>query len=109
MVTRRAAELGIEYVYQGSELRSQGQSGGKLPQYQRLLGELNLTDEQAACVGDDLADLPLITRCGLGVCVPNGHPTVRRAAAHVTHTAGGQGVARELAESLLRAQQKWPY
>ncbi len=127
MVTRRAAELGIRFVFQGSELgdantgqaadligdaqptETKTKTGGKLPHYQRLLSNLGLTDSQVACVGDDIADLPLLQRCGLGVSVPNGHPAARQAAAHVTTTAGGQGVARELAEALLRAQDKWPY
>lgn len=108
MVARRAAELGITHLYQGSERGSEAKKG-KEPDYEHLLQRLALTDIQVACVGDDLADIPLLKRCGLGVSVPNGHPAAQQHAAHVTQRAGGQGVAAELAELLLRAKNKWPY
>ena len=106
MVSRRAAELGITHLYQGSE---RGANRGKEPDYEALLQALKLTDDQVACVGDDLADIPLLKRCGLGISVPNGHPAAQQQAAHITQRAGGEGVAAELAELLLRAQGKWPY
>ncbi len=122
MVSRRAAELGVNHLYQGSELgktppatmasaatADQSTPAGKLPHYQHLLAQLQLVDSQVACVGDDVADIVLLERCGLGISVPNGHPAAQAAASHITTTAGGQGVARELAEALLRAQSKWPY
>lgn len=112
MVTRRATELGITHLYQGSERGSEQGSAakkGKESDYEHLLQRLTLTDTQVACVGDDLADIPLLKRCGLGVSVPNGHPAAQQHAAHITQRAGGQGVAAELAELLLRAQDKWPY
>jgi len=110
MVSRRAAELGIEHLYQGSELNVAADGAtGKEPVYQALLDNLGLSDAQTACVGDDLADLPLLQRCGLPISVPNGHPAVQQCAAYITTTAGGEGVARELAELLLRAQGTWPY
>lgn len=106
MVARRAKELGITHLYQGSE---RGAQQGKEPDYEHLLERLGLTDAQVACVGDDVADIVLLKRCGLGVSVPNGHPAAQHCAAHVTKRDGGQGVAAELAELLLRAQGKWPY
>ena len=114
MVSRRAAELGITHVYQGSERgghhdKGQVTSQGKEPDYEHLLQVLKLNDTQVACIGDDVADIPLLKRCGLGVSVPNGHPAAQQCAAHITQRAGGQGVAAELAELLLRAQGKWPY
>ena len=46
---------------------------------------------------------------GFSISVPNGHPAVKARADHVTETAGGEGVARELAELVLRARGTWPY
>jgi 3-deoxy-D-manno-octulosonate 8-phosphate phosphatase (KDO 8-P phosphatase) len=114
MVSRRAAELGITHLYQGSERGAHHDKGGvtrqgKEPDYDHLLQVLKLKDAQVACIGDDVADIPLLKRCGLGVSVPNGHPAAQQCAAHITQRAGGQGVAAELAELLLRAQGKWPY
>src|SRR5690606_30350326 len=52
VVTRRAAELGIELVYQDQ--------GDKLACFQRILAALKLSPEQAAYTGDDLPDLPVL-------------------------------------------------
>ena len=46
---------------------------------------------------------------GFAVSVPNGHPAVMARAHHVTTTPGGRGVARELAELILRAKGNWPF
>ncbi|MDP6376761.1 MAG: HAD-IIIA family hydrolase [Pseudomonadales bacterium] len=101
MVQRRARELGIAHLYQGSE--------DKITSFQTLLAQLDLAPSQSAHVGDDLPDLALFDLVSMSVSVPNGHPVVREAADWVTQTAGGQGVAREVCEIVLRAQDKWPY
>jgi 3-deoxy-D-manno-octulosonate 8-phosphate phosphatase (KDO 8-P phosphatase) len=36
-----------------------------------LRGELSVALEDCAHIGDDLPDLPVIARCGLGVTVPH--------------------------------------
>ena len=101
MVARRAQELGIRHLAQGLT--------DKAPTFNALCDRLNIAREETAHVGDDLADLPLFELAGLAISVPNGHPTVRARADHVTETAGGDGVARELAELILRARGHWPY
>ena len=101
MVARRAAELGIEHLFQGLDDKRVGLA--------RLLEQTGLTAEQTAHVGDDLQDLTLFDTVGFAISVPNGHPIVRNRADYVTNTSGGQGVARELAEMILRAQRNWPY
>ncbi len=101
MVARRAAELGIEHLYQGLD--------DKRAALEELLAKLDLTPQQAAHVGDDLPDMTLFDLVGLAISVPNGHPSIKRRAHLVTSTSGGQGVARELAELILRARNDWPY
>ena len=101
MVARRAAELGIEHLYQGLDDKRSG--------FRELLESTGLQAEQIAHVGDDLQDLVLFDLVGLAISVPNAHPTVIARAQLITRTAGGQGVARELAEQVLRAQGSWPY
>jgi len=100
-VERRAAELGIRHVQQGL--------ADKVPALDALCRTLHLNTAQVAHVGDDLPDLPLFGQVGLAVSVPNGHPEVRRRADYVTETRGGEGVAREVVELLLRARGTWPY
>ena len=58
IVDKRALELGIPYIYQGKP--------DKQAAYQEIIQQLNITDKQVAHVGDDLPDLPLMLRSGLG-------------------------------------------
>src|SRR5207253_2860721 len=58
-------------------------------------------------VGDDLADLPLLTRVGLPIAVANGVTEVKAAARVVTTVPGGHGAVREVAELILKARGEW--
>lgn len=95
-VKRRLDYLGIEHVYLGQE--------NKLAAYLDLLQKLNLTDAQVAYVGDDLVDLPLIKRAGLGIAVENALPLVKTHAKWVTEKPGGHGAVREICEYIMLTQ-----
>lgn len=101
IVDRRAAELDIEYVYQGVK--------NKAAVIEELLERLHLPPSAAAHVGDDLPDLPAFAAVGLAIGVPNGHPAALAHTHYVTSIPGGQGVAREVCELMLRARDQWPY
>lgn len=77
----------------------------KLAAFQRMLGELRLSFEQAAFVGDDVLDLPVLKRVGLAVAVRDAHPLVLGAAHHVTEACGGRGAVREVCDLLLESQR----
>ncbi|AMB84360.1 phenylphosphate carboxylase subunit delta [Pseudomonas agarici] len=96
LVERRAKNLGIPHVFQGRE--------DKLVVLDALLAELNLSYEQVAYLGDDLPDLPVIRRVGLGMAVANAAGFVRQHAHGVTQARGGEGAAREFCELILCAQ-----
>lgn len=98
-VTRRARELGIEIVKQGME--------DKLSGYEEILSLTGLKDADVAFVGDDLPDLPVMRRCGLGIAVADAAARVRRAASYVTRISGGRGAAAEVVELILRKQGRW--
>jgi len=100
--TVRARELGIEDVIQDDT-----GAGRKLEPFERLLAKRGLELEECAFMGDDLADLPLLSRVGLPVAVANAVPDVKSAAAMVTRAAGGHGAVREFTESLLKARGVW--
>lgn len=53
-------------------------------------------------VGNDVNDLPAMSRCGYSACPADAHPSVKRIVTVILATAGGQGVARELVEDVLR-------
>jgi 2-dehydro-3-deoxyphosphooctonate aldolase (KDO 8-P synthase) len=99
VVHRRAQDLGIERVYQGV--------WDKKPVLAQLMTELNLTSDQVAVMGDDIVDIPLMRRAGVGFTVPEAPEEVRREAAYVTRYGGGRGAAREMVEIVLKAQGKW--
>lgn len=100
LLARRASELGIELVIQGREdkLTALGEIlDGKHASYQM---------EEIAFLGDDLPDVAVIRRVGLGVAVANATSFVIENAHWQTATKGGDGAVRELAEMLLQAQGK---
>ena len=96
VVERRAQNLGIQHLYQGRE--------DKLDVLDELLAELGLTYEQVAYLGDDLPDLPVIRRVGLGMAVASANEFVREHAHGVTQARGGEGAAREFCELIMRGQ-----
>ncbi len=96
---RRAREVEMDFVYQNC--------GEKLPAYDEILRKVGARDAEVAYVADDLPDLPILERVGLGVAVANAVPEVKKAAHYVTSHAGGNGAVREVIELLLRAQGKW--
>jgi 3-deoxy-D-manno-octulosonate 8-phosphate phosphatase (KDO 8-P phosphatase) len=99
VVERRGHELGISFVRQGVD--------DKLAELTRILTQTRLSAEQAAFIGDDLADIPLMKRVGLAIAVADASEEVRRIAHYVTRLAGGHGAVREVTELLLKAQGKW--
>jgi 3-deoxy-D-manno-octulosonate 8-phosphate phosphatase (KDO 8-P phosphatase) len=98
-VVRRVAELGIATVFQGRNDKSVALT--------EVLAAFGLSAEQACAIGDDLADLAVMARCGLAVAVADACPEVRAAAQLTTIAPGGRGAVREAVEWLLRLQGRW--
>jgi 3-deoxy-D-manno-octulosonate 8-phosphate phosphatase (KDO 8-P phosphatase) len=95
-VVRRAGELGIRHVRQG--VADKGEA------LDALLAELGLAAPEAACVGDDTPDAPMLQRAGLAIGVADAHPALLAAAHWVTKSAGGCGAVREVCDLLLSAR-----
>lgn len=96
----RARILKMTYVYQGHL--------EKIPVFEEILSKENIGPDQAAFVGDDFTDVPLMLRSGLGCAVANARDEVKANAHYVTKLPGGEGAVREIAELLLKAQGQWP-
>jgi 3-deoxy-D-manno-octulosonate 8-phosphate phosphatase (KDO 8-P phosphatase) len=96
----RAAELDVDEVAQDDLAR-------KLPAFEGMLLRMGIRMEDAAFIGDDLPDLPVLRRVGLAVAVANATAHVRAVAQLVTTASGGHGAVREFAEVLLRARGEW--
>jgi 3-deoxy-D-manno-octulosonate 8-phosphate phosphatase (KDO 8-P phosphatase) len=95
-VAARAAELGIAHVLQGIE--------DKRRAFEGLLKRLGFPYEASGFMGDELVDLPVLTRCGLA-CAPREAPEAVKSRAHYVAVApAGRGAAREVCELVMRAQ-----
>ena len=98
-VALRARDLKLEYVYQGIQ--------DKLTVFEKILAEAGLDANEAAYVGDDVIDLPVMRNCGLAIAVANARSEVKAEAHYVTPHAGGDGALRDATEYILKAQGKW--
>jgi 3-deoxy-D-manno-octulosonate 8-phosphate phosphatase (KDO 8-P phosphatase) len=96
IVAKRAADLGIEHVLQGVHDKRAG--------FEQLLAQTSAQAQESGFVGDDLIDLPVLSRVGFAASVPNGHAEVRARVHFVTQAAGGKGAVRELCDFILQAQ-----
>ena len=95
----RARELGINRFHEG--LRD------KVAVLEEIMAAMGIEAFQAAMVGDDLVDLPIMSRAGLAVAVADAVPEVLAAAHWVTSLPGGHGAVRQVCDLLLKAQGKW--
>lgn len=90
---RRCEELGIEHVLQG-----RSDKGAALDE---LCERFRIERAECSYAGDDLVDLPALTRAGLGIAVADAHPSVAARSHWCTRRPGGRGAVREIAELIL--------
>ena len=95
-VRLRAENLNISLLYQGKK--------NKLKVFESLITKLGIDKSSCAYVGADLIDLPVMTRCGLSICVPSAPALVKKHAHYVTNSEGGHGAVREVCELIMLAQ-----
>ncbi len=95
----RLQALGVQHARFGTE--------DKAPAAASILAELGLSWQQAAAMGDDWPDLPLLRRAALSCAPPDAHAEVRAVARHITRARAGQGAARELCDLLLTASGRY--
>lgn len=98
-VALRMKNLGIEHVYQGHE--------HKIAAFNELLEKTGVTPEQAAHVGDDLLDLPIMIRVGLAIAVNDANFAVKQHADWCTALPGGLGAVREVCDFIMQAQGRF--
>lgn len=98
VVERRAADLGIVDLYQGSL--------DKLTPYGKVKEKYALEDSEIAYIGDDLLDLPLLQRVGFSAAPVNAVRDVKMKVDYVAKERGGHGAVREVIDVILKAQKK---
>ena len=96
VVDIRMQSLGIEHVYQGQH--------DKRLAFFELLEKMQLTPQQVAYVGDDVVDLPVMSKVGLAIAVQDAHSMVLKHAHWQTPNCGGRGAGRDVCEMLMEAR-----
>lgn len=92
----RCASLGITRAHFGVV--------DKVAAFRDVAGALGLGPEQAAFIGDELVDVPLLSQVGLAATVPDAVDEVKAVVHYVTRRPGGDGAVRELCD-LIRAHR----
>lgn len=99
LVRLRMEELGITQIMQGRR-----EKGPALDEMMEITG---LTLDEIAYVGDDVVDLPIMSRVGLSIAVQDARPVVKKHAHWITESVGGRGAGRDVCELILEAHGKW--
>ena len=95
----RARQLGITIVVQGASSKSAA--------FDEIVRALDMPADQVAYMGDDLVDLPVMSRAGLAAAPADGAAETLEAAHWVSRCDGGRGAVREFLELILKAQERW--
>lgn len=96
VVAHRAVNLGIQHVLQGID--------DKRHAFLELAASVGLGTEQCGYMGDDVVDLPVLTRCGFAAATLESPEIVRSHAHFVATRPAGAGAAREVCEWVMKAQ-----
>lgn len=97
-VALRMEMLGIDLVYLGQMDKSHA--------FKEIIAKVGCTTEQAAHVGDDLIDLPVLNQVGLAIAVQDANEQILPYVDWQTRLPGGQGAVREVCDFILQAQGK---
>lgn len=92
----RAKNLGIRHCYLGQN--------DKIIAFKKLQTILNITSHEIAYMGDDIIDLPVMTKIGAPIAVANAHDEVKKRAIYITYKTGGNGAVREVCDEILKSQ-----
>jgi 3-deoxy-D-manno-octulosonate 8-phosphate phosphatase (KDO 8-P phosphatase) len=95
-VTRRCAELKIDFCHQGIV--------DKAGTFEKLVKHYKLKHKEVAYIGDDLNDLSVMRLAGFSVCPSDTYDYIKEQVDLVTYAKGGCGVLREVADLILTAK-----
>jgi len=96
----RMKDLGVKYVLQ--EMKD------KVVMIQPLLKQLGLKYEDIAFVGNEILDINLAKKAGVGIAVADSSKELMKVADFVTKKPGGRGAVREVLEYYFEAMEKEP-
>jgi 3-deoxy-D-manno-octulosonate 8-phosphate phosphatase (KDO 8-P phosphatase) len=96
---KRLQYLGIEDIYMSVP--------NKLEVYDKLIKDWKIKEEEVIYVGDDMPDYWVMKKSGISVAPADAALDILRIASFTTKAKGGEGVAREVIELVLKAQNNW--
>ena len=99
VVEHRAKDLEIKDVYQ--------KVFNKKEVFEKILKKHKLSPNEAAFIGDDIVDIPVLRRVGFSIAVADAADVVKKSVDYVAKNRGGRGAIREVCEMILQAQDKW--
>jgi len=99
-VKSRLSTLGVTDIYLNSH--------DKIVAFNDYCSKKMITPEQALYMGDDMPDIPVMTRIGLPTCPQDAVAEVKAVSKYISHKKGGQGCVRDVIEQVLKVQGKWP-
>lgn len=96
VVENRCEELKFDFHYHG--VKDKGRK------FMEVLETLEIGLEEVAFIGDDLIDLPILTKVGFAVAPSDAVEYVRPYVHFISSFAGGKGVFREVADLILHSK-----
>ena len=98
ILDKRAQDLGVAWMRQGQETK-----GAALID---LCQAMQISPDQCGYMGDDIIDLPVLTRVRFACTVPAASAFIKQHVHWVAQAAGGMGAVREVCDFILAAQGK---
>lgn len=98
-VRKRFARLGIEHIYMKSSI--------KINDLNDYMAKTGYKPEEILYSGDDLPDYYVMQTVGLSVAPADAAPEIKGIAKYISHKKGGDGVARDVIEQVMKAQGTW--
>lgn len=91
--------LGVKHIYMNSSI--------KMKDFTHLLENSDFNPDEMVYVGDDIPDYQVMQRVALPVAPADAAPEIKHIAKYISPKKGGEGVARDIIEQVLRVQGNW--
>ncbi len=97
-VKKRAVELGISYIKQNSQDKTQC--------FSEILLREKISEDEVAFIGDDIGDIDLLKIVGFPVAVADAAQELTSFVIYKTKANGGYGAVREVTDLLLNSKDQ---
>ena len=98
---KRLEYLGIKEIHLGV--------GDKINFIEGLLKSNKIKWDEVLYMGDDLPDLPIMSKVGLSACPADAVSEVKNVVKYISPVNGGWGCVRDVIEKVLKVNDHWKY